>query len=340
MASRAGGPAVRIAGFGAGDAADDTDRRVSRARRAAGTTGVHRCADRAGAGGGVAAGRRRICARPCHRHPRLRAVRRKPAVPDGHRRSCVVWARRVLRNRRLRGCAGGQARLADGSRARACSARSARRRDRVRLVLRAAVGRLPRHADPCLRADHLVDRIPVGQRDRWLERRRRRLARRVARKPASVLRVRADRLRRRPRHNRVDGAGSLRLRAPRGARFAAAGRSDRHRRPAHAMAGIRRSGRVRRARRRCLRLLQGQHFTRDARASAFGRRARHRAAGRPQRARRTADRRRGVHVAFRHARARHRILACGARHGDPRHRHRVPDGHRRRVAASLRRGRR
>ena len=41
---------------------------------------------------------------------------------------------------------------------------------------------------------------------------------------------------RRPRRDRVDRAGALRLRAPRGARFAAAGRSDRHRRPAHAMA--------------------------------------------------------------------------------------------------------
>ena len=50
------------------------------------------------------------------------------------------------------------------------------RRAAVRLVLRAAVRRLSRHADARLRADRLVDRVPVGGTDRRLQRRDRRLA--------------------------------------------------------------------------------------------------------------------------------------------------------------------
>jgi hypothetical protein len=46
----------------------------------------------------------------------------------------------------------------------------------LRLVLRAAVGRLSRHADPGFRADQLVDRLPVGRADRRQQRPGRRLA--------------------------------------------------------------------------------------------------------------------------------------------------------------------
>ena len=51
----------------------------------------------------------------------------------------------------------------------------------LRLVLRAPVRRLPRHAHARVRADRLVDRVPVGRLHRRLERHRRRLAGAVAR---------------------------------------------------------------------------------------------------------------------------------------------------------------
>ena len=53
-----------------------------------------------------------------------------------------------------------------------------------RLVLRAPVGRLSRHADPGLRADQLVDRLPVGR----LHRRQQRPVRHLARRPGSPAR--------------------------------------------------------------------------------------------------------------------------------------------------------
>ena len=90
---------------------------------------------------------------------------------------------------------------------------------------------------------------------------------------------------------------------------------------------------VRRACRRPLRVFEGQHFAGNARDSTLGRRARRRAARWSQRARRTADRRRGFHVAFGHARARDRILARGNGGCNPADRARVPDGPRRRMAA-------
>ena len=60
----------------------------------------------------------------------------------------------------------------------------------VRLVLRAPGRRLSRDADARVRADRLVDRVPVGRGDRRLERPRRHLARRVPGRPHALLPVR------------------------------------------------------------------------------------------------------------------------------------------------------
>ena len=96
-----------------------------------------------------------------------RAVRLQPALPDGRGRHGLVRPRRLFRPRRLRGGAGDDPpAAADGGggirRAGAGGGGGAG----LRLVLRAARRRLPRHADAGVRADHLVDRFPVVQRDR------------------------------------------------------------------------------------------------------------------------------------------------------------------------------
>ena len=104
---------------------------------------------------------------------------------------------------------------------------------RVRLVLRAAVGRVPGDADAGLRADRLVDRVPVGRRHRRQQRPDRRLARRRGSPPrrayyALTLALVARRA----------GACAAMLFSPfgyamrAGARLAAARRGDRHRRAA------------------------------------------------------------------------------------------------------------
>ena len=106
--------------------------------------------------------RRRISARARDRRPRPRAVRVEPAAIDGHRRHGVVRPCRVLRPRCLRRRARGEARHPDGARARGFAGGRDRRRTRHRLVLRAAVRRLPCHADARVRADRLVDRVSNG----------------------------------------------------------------------------------------------------------------------------------------------------------------------------------
>ena len=103
---------------------------------------------------------------------------------------------------------------------------------RLRLVLRAPGRRLPRDADARVRADRLVDRVPVGQRHRRLERPRRHLAAAVARRRArastafalAIVAARAA-----SRSSRI-AHSPFGLRAARRARFAAARRRARHRR--------------------------------------------------------------------------------------------------------------
>ena len=67
------------------------------------------------------------------------------------------------------------------------ASRRRRRRAAVRLVRGAALRRLPRHADACVRADRLGHRVPVGEPDRRLERRARHLADRAVRNPRALL---------------------------------------------------------------------------------------------------------------------------------------------------------
>ena len=89
----------------------------------------------------------------------------------------LVRPRRLFRPRRVRrGALLQGARPADGASLAARAAAGRARRVRVRLVLRAPLGRLSRDADARLRADRLVGRVPVGRRHRRQQRPRRRLA--------------------------------------------------------------------------------------------------------------------------------------------------------------------
>ena len=124
---------------------------------------------------------------------------------------------------------------------------------------------------------------------------------------------------------------AVRLRAARHARFAAARRGDRHRRPRDAVACVCAGRRLCRARRRPLRVLEGQHLAGDACDPALGRRAGDGAPRRSERAVRPADRRGRVHLDAGRARPRHGLLARGGRRADPAARPAVPARHRRRV---------
>ena len=130
---------------------------------------------------------------------------------------------------------------ADGGGAAARAAARRARRAAVRLVLRAPVRRLPRDADPGVRADRLVGRLPVGRADRRQQRPGRHLAGGVARAEAGLLPRDAAVHGRRLRAARAHAARAARPRAARRPRFAAARERDRHRRAAPAMARVRRS---------------------------------------------------------------------------------------------------
>ena len=99
----------------------------------------------------------------------------------------VLRPRRLVRPRRLRRRARCSARAADGG-WRCCWRRSPpARRARLRLVLRAPVRRLPRHADAGLRPDRLGGGLPVGRCHRRRQRPGRHLAGGLARRPARLL---------------------------------------------------------------------------------------------------------------------------------------------------------
>ena len=88
---------------------------------------------------------RSLCARSAHRHPGVRAVRRQPALHHGPGRHDFLRPCRLFRPGRLRRRPARVARRpADGARARGCAIRRGARRPRLRLVLRAALGRLHR----------------------------------------------------------------------------------------------------------------------------------------------------------------------------------------------------
>ena len=199
-----------------------------------------RARGRSGAGPGVLG---RIRAGAAHRHPGVRAVRGQPAFPHrtggmasfGHAAyfglgaygaacsSCAPACRWSLR------CSSAPLAAAAGAAA-------------VRLVLRAALRRLPRDADARVRADRVVDRVPVGRDDRRLERPGRRVAAAVACVAArayycvTLLPVALGASPRSGASSRSPFGYALRARA----RFAAARGSDRHRRSRAAMARVHR----------------------------------------------------------------------------------------------------
>ena len=136
-----------------------------------------------------AAGRRPLRHHPADRHRLLRAVRRQPAFHHGPGRHGVVRPCRLFRPRRL--CRRPRCSSAPACRwkRRSCWRRSVAGalRRRLRLVLRAPLGRLSRHADARLRADQLVDRLPVGLGDRRQQRPGRHLAVGLARRQDDLL---------------------------------------------------------------------------------------------------------------------------------------------------------
>ena len=161
------------------------------------------------------------------------------------------------------------ARPADGSLARARAAARRARRVRVRLVLRAPLGRLPGDAHARLRADRLVGRLPVGRAHRRQQRPGRHLAVGVARaedRRTTYLTLAFTRARLRPA--RAHAARADRPGAARQPRLAAARRGDRHRRAAAAVDRLRRRRHGRGPRRLAVRLRQGHDLARDARRSA------------------------------------------------------------------------
>ena len=132
---------------------------------------------------------RRLHARADDRHSDRRAVRAPACISSWGRAACIPSAMPLI----------------------SASARTARRfcsrtpalpmefalmlaplvggawRTAVRLVLRAAVRRLPRDADARFRADRLVDRLPMGRVHRRQQRHYRRVAGRMARDNSRVL---------------------------------------------------------------------------------------------------------------------------------------------------------
>ncbi len=200
---------------------------------------------------------------PRDRHLRPGALRREPALHSGPRRHGVLRARGVPGLGRVRrGSAARESRMADGGGARRGADRRGRGRGALRLVLRAALGRLSRHADARLCPDRLVGRVSVGRADRRVERPGRRVAGELALLQDFVLladarAVRGGRLAPGPRAVRA-----LRLRPARRARLAAARGRRRHRRATHAVDRLYGRRSRRRSRGRSVRIFEGQHLAR------------------------------------------------------------------------------
>ncbi len=96
-----------------------------------------------------------------------RALRRLATFHDGARRHAFLRPCRLFRARRLwRGARGQVAGRAHGGRPAGGAAPRRTGGPALRLVLRAALGRLSRHADARLRADRLGDRPSSGSRSR------------------------------------------------------------------------------------------------------------------------------------------------------------------------------
>jgi len=217
--------AVRQAGDG-GAAHARADRQSVAAVDVAGTDG---CARRVDCGRPAAAGRRQLCAHRRLGDCDLRDLRSEPAFSDVGRRPRLVRPRRLFRARRLRGGVSRQdGRAADdrllaaGPGARAC------RRRPVRIFRGSIVGRVFRDADAGVRADRMVDRVPMGRGDRRRQRHPGGLAGAMGGKPVAFLLAR-------DRHRRAGGGDAqghrvlaVRLCAAGHAGFAAAQRGDRN----------------------------------------------------------------------------------------------------------------
>ena len=135
--------------------------------------------------------------------------------------------------------------------------RGAGRRAAVRLVRGAAVGRLSRDADAGLRADRLVDPVPVGRRHRRLQRHPRHLAAAAIRQPLGILSADPGGRGRRRAAAAPLPVRAVRLRHARRPRLAAARGSDRHQCQTRALDRLCHRRHVRRHGRRHFRLRQG-----------------------------------------------------------------------------------
>ena len=166
-----------------------------------------------------------LCARARHRRAARCDLRHQPALHHGARRHAFLRPCRLFRPRRLwRRAAGEILCAADAGRAGGGAVRRRHGRPPVRLVRGAALRRLSRDAHARVRPDRLGDRVPVGERDRRLERRRRRVAVRAVQLAQRLLPAHAGlRGRRRPAAA-ADAVRALRLRDARRPRLRACAR--------------------------------------------------------------------------------------------------------------------
>ncbi len=192
-------------------------------------------------------------------------------------------------------------------------------------------GRLFRDADAGICADRVVDRVPVGQRDRRRQRHFGRVARELGGESVAFLLAVA-------RHRGAFGRGvagrdifAVRLCAARDPRLAAAQRGDRDRRQAHPVDRVRDRRHGRRHCRRAVRLSQGQRVSRQSRHLALGRCAGHGAARRRRDGFGRGRRRHRLQGAQHLAGQPDRSVQAGARRRYHPDRGGIPQGHRRRA---------
>ena len=151
---------------------DDPIRPASRSLQVVAAAGPRRTAAAAVRKQGFA-----VCAGARHRRADRDPVRDLAAFHHGSRRHALVRPCRLFRARRLwRGADGEVSRGADAGRPDRGAGRGAHGRAAVRLVRGTAVRGLSGDADAGLRADRLVDPVPVGGRHRRLQRHSRHLA--------------------------------------------------------------------------------------------------------------------------------------------------------------------
>src|SRR6267154_5715287 len=260
----------------------------------------------------------------------LRDLRRQSPLPDVGRWARLVRPRSLFRPWRLwRGVPCQDGRIADDRLAARRPVTGLAWRGGVRFLRRAIVRRLFRDADPGVRADRLVDRVPVGHGDRWRQRHSGRVAGEMGGRPGEFL-LAVARLR------RTSGRGApghrvlaVRLCTPRHKGFAAAQRSDRHQRQARAVDGLRDRRHRRRLCRGVVRLSQGQRLPRQSRHLAVGRCTGHGAARRLRDRLRRGDRRHRLQGAQHLAGQPDRSVKTRARRLHRADRGGLPQGHRR-----------